>query len=419
MAVIYRSKLMIAVALLAAACTTKKTEPPQETGPSEFATSLSLSASPDVLSQDGSSTSVISVLARNANGQAMANVSLRAAISVNGTITDFGQLSAKNVATGTDGRANIVYTAPPKVDSVDRNTTVTIQVTPLSGDARGDLARSVDIRLVPPGVVGGGLTKVPDFIISPDAPAQLETVVFDASDATLDSTLVAYSWNFGDGSKATGRSTSHQFRDAGTFAVTLTVTDTGGSTGSLTKSVTVAATDDPVASFVFSPGSPGPGEEIVFNGSASTATAPRRIVSYEWQFGTDRSGTGMIVTKKYDTPGTYNVTLTVTDDAGNKGTASQAVTVGTDSPGGLAAAFTFSPTSPASGSAVSFNASTSTSADPIASYKWDFGDGTAPVTKTTATVSHTYGVAGEYTVTLTVTDSKGRKATTSQKVTVS
>ena len=36
----------------------------------------------------------------------------------------------------------------------------------------------------------------------------------------------------------------------------------------------------------------------------------------------------------------------VTDDAGNKATATQGVTVGTSSPGGLAAAFTFSPTSP-------------------------------------------------------------------------
>jgi PKD repeat protein len=414
----YRPTLIVAAALLlAAACTTKKTEPPPEAGPSELATSLSLSANPDVLSQDGTSTSVVTILARNANGQPIGNLPLRADISVNGTITDFGKLSEKNIATGGDGRASIVYTAPAQVDNVDRQVVVSIQVTPTSGDARGDRPRVVDIRLVPPGTVGGGLANVPDFSVTPEAPTQLETVVFDASDPKLDATLVSYAWTFGDGSSASGRTTSHQYRGAGTYSATLTVTDVGGNKGSRSKSVPVGASDAPNASFVFSPGSPGIGEEIVFNGSASTATPPRRIVSYEWQFGTDRSGTGMIVTKKYDTPGTYNVTLTVTDDAGNKGTATQGVTVG-DSAGGLVAAFTFSPTAPATGSVVNFNASTSTSADPIVSYKWDFGDGNKKTTSS-PTTSNKFTTAGEYTVTLTITDSKSRSAITTQKVTVS
>ena len=101
------------------------------------------------------------------------------------------------------------------------------------------------------------------------------------------------------------------YRDAGTFSVTLTVTDTGGSKGSRSKSVVVGTSGDPVAAFVFSPSDPGIGEDIVFNGSPSTAVSPRTIVSYDWQFGTGRSGSGMIVSKTYDTPGTYNVTLTV------------------------------------------------------------------------------------------------------------
>lgn len=89
-----------------------------------------------------------------------------------------------------------------------------------------------------------------------------------------------------------------------------------------------------------------------------------------------------------------------------------------------AAAFTFSPSSPLTQSAVSFDGSLSTSGtadkwtwvsgdarceetstitDPIVSYKWDFGDG---VTETdgTATTSHTYARAGQYTVGLTVTE---------------
>lgn len=406
----------LALTVALSACTTKKTEPPDLSGPSEFGTSVVLSASPDVLPQDGVSQSQIVVVARDANSQPLRNLSLRADISVGGTVTDFGTLSQKALSTGSDGRATVVYTAPAAVDNVDRQSMVTINITPLSGDARGNVARTVDIRLVPVGTVGGE-TAVPAFVVSPSTPVQLQTVTFDASDATLDATLVKYDWDFGDGSKGSGRVASHQFRDVGNYTVTLTVTDLAGRKGSRSRNVAVGSSGLPSASFVFSPASPGVGEEIAFNGAASTAVAPRTIVSYDWQFGTDRTGTGMVVLKRYDTPGTYNVTLTVTDDAGNKGTATQAVSVGTDSAGGLAAKFTFSPASPVAGAAVNFNASTSTSADPIVEYRWDFGDGATSV-KATPTVAHTFGSAGAYVVTLRIKDSEGRTSIVTQSVTV-
>jgi PKD repeat protein len=329
MASLSRFAGLVLVATAVSACTTKKVEPPAPSGPSELATSLSLSASPDTISQDGQSTSQIMVFARDANGQPIRNLALRADIMVNNVITDFGSLSIKNFATGNDGRAVTVYRAPKKVDSVDRGTRVTIAVTPLGGDARGDLARQVDIRLVPPGYVGGGLTDVPDFAISPEAPKQLETVTFDASDSNLDANLTSYEWDFGDGDSGSGRFTSHQYREAGAYSVTLTVTDLVGFSGSRSKSVLVEATELPKADFVFSPSEPSVGDEVVFNGSGSEATPPRFIVEYEWQFGTVSGGTatGMIAKKKYTTAGTYSITLTVTDDAGNKNTVSKSVEV--------------------------------------------------------------------------------------------
>jgi hypothetical protein len=83
----------------------------------------------------------------------------------------------------------------------------------------------------------------------------------------------------------------------------------------------------PVASFSYSPASPAPGDEIVFDASTSHAAPGRKLVAYFWQFGTDRTGSGMTVSKIYGTAATYYVTLVVTDDLGQKGQIVQAVTV--------------------------------------------------------------------------------------------
>jgi YVTN family beta-propeller protein len=76
----------------------------------------------------------------------------------------------------------------------------------------------------------------------------------------------------------------------------------------------------------------------------------------------------------------------------------------TSSPSGLTAASVGGPTS--------FDASASTSpSGTIASYTWNFGDGTPVVTTTSPTITHTYGAAGTYAVTLTVTNSNGTSTT--------
>jgi PKD repeat protein len=416
MASIFRFTAAAVVALSLGGCTTKKTEPPAPSGPSELGTTLAIAATPDLLPQDGTSTSQVVIRAFDANGQPVRNLSLRVEMAVGGIITDFGKLSAKDVSTGSDGRAVVVYTAPQPVDNIDRNSRVQIMVTPVNGNYNGTYARFAEIRLVPTGVVGGE-TPVPDFVISPSAPMQLQTVTFNASDAILDQTLTKYDWDFGDGGKGQGRVASHQYREINSYTVTLTVTDIAGLKGSRSKTVSVGTSGAPAASFVFSPDAPGIGESIVFNASGSTAVAPRVIVSYDWQFGTDRTGSGMVIVKNYDTAGTYIVSLTVTDDAGNTATATQSVTVGTSSPGGLTAAFTFSPTDPTPGAVVNFNAATSTSADPIVSYKWDFGDG-GTASSTQPTRSHTFTTAGTFVVTLTIQDSKGRTATKTTEVAV-
>ncbi|MFC6963054.1 PKD domain-containing protein [Halocatena marina] len=82
------------------------------------------------------------------------------------------------------------------------------------------------------------------------------------------------------------------------------------------------------------------------------------------------------------------------------------------------ASFTTSPASPAPEQQVSFDASGSSDADGLVnSYEWDFtSDGTTDTTGQTAT--HTYTTAGDYLVTLTVTDDAGATASNSATVSV-
>jgi PKD repeat protein len=68
-----------------------------------------------------------------------------------------------------------------------------------------------------------------------------------------------------------------------------------------------------------------------FNGSGST-DADGTIVSYAWTFGTDGSGSGATTSHTFSTAGTYNVTLTVTDDDGAPGSVSHGVTVSAPPP---------------------------------------------------------------------------------------
>ena len=129
------------------------------------------------------------------------------------------------------------------------------------------------------------------------------------------------------------------------------------------------------------------------------------IVSYAWQLGDGATDSRDNFSHTYGSPGTYPISLTVTDDDGATHLVNDVVTVAnpTNQP----------PTAVASVScaALTCTANGGGSTDPdgtIVGYAWNFGDGS---TGTGATAPHTYASAGTYSVTLTVTDNAGGTGT--------
>jgi len=84
------------------------------------------------------------------------------------------------------------------------------------------------------------LPPTAQFIYSPTFPYVGQAVTFDASGSSdMDGTIVSYVWDFGDGLMGTDIITTHTYESAGTFTVTLTVTDDFGDVSATQQEITV------------------------------------------------------------------------------------------------------------------------------------------------------------------------------------
>jgi len=262
------------------------------------------------------------------------------------------------------------------------------------------------------------------FYFEPSKPTETEVVTFNASTSTdIDGTITNYTWNFGDGAAGYGMIAQHAYLTNGSYWTVLIITDNDGSSANAGQNITVARYNaPPVASFIYSPSNPTTTDVVDFNASGSYDISPGSIKKYEWSWG-DGNLTQLTlprISHRFYSVGVYNVTLTVTDDAGAKsGTWLEiAVTPGVNH---APTAVIYTPTRAAeSGTALTFDGSSSFDTDgAIVNYTWDFGDGGQSFFYMASHVfTNNQPSAKDFTVTLVVKDDGGLTCSTSIIVTI-
>jgi PKD repeat protein len=167
-------------------------------------------------------------------------------------------------------------------------------------------------------VSDGNLPPIADFTYIIDG----MTVTFTDTSTDPDGIIVGLLWDFGDGTTSTEQNPVHTYAAAGTYTVTLTVTDDDGATGSISKDVTVTGPNlPPIADFTYTID----GMTVTFTDNSYDPDGV--IVSWLWDFGDGTTSTEQNPIHTYAVPGTYTVTLTVTDDDGASSSVSKIITI--------------------------------------------------------------------------------------------
>lgn len=206
---------------------------------------------------------------------------------------------------------------------------------------------------------------------------------------------VDWLWDFGDGTTSTQQNPSHTYVADGIYSVSLTVTDANGCVSFLSKPDFIRFSH-PIADFSLDKIQICPGDLISFTDLSSGDTT---LSNWLWDFGDGNGSTERNPSHLYHQSGIYSVSLTVEDVLGCTHTIVKTDTlnvlqrpdaqiVATDPQGCVP-------------HATAFVNNTVSNGAPIASYFWDFGNGT---TSTFPSPNINYFSSGVYQVQLIATD---------------
>jgi hypothetical protein len=338
--------------------------------------------------------------------------------------TSLGTIEPVEAETDAGGRVLVTFKAGPQSG--------TATITALSGGVTTGSTGAIKIAIGAAAVATLAVTANPPTI-GPGGKSTITATTNDSSGAFVAGIPVTFTSDNGslnpavattdaNGNATTVLTTSRTAKVTATSGASTTTGTT--TTPAPTATVTVTVDPAPVVSITASPSNPTAGSTTTFTISAQPGTASSAsIQNLTVSFGDGNSrnlgatqGSGIQVQHVYQNSGSYQATASATDTNGSVGTGSTVIFVG-----GATANFTSAQVGSAPTAVVTFNASSSTSSGgTITTYTWNFGDPASGGNNTGAGVvaSHTYATAGSYTVTLTITDSAGRTATTQRTITV-
>ncbi len=224
----------------------------------------------------------------------------------------------------------------------------------------------------------------------------------DLSQATGGVPIVAWNWNFGDPTSGITNTSniqnpSHSFNAEGNFNARLFITNANGCIDSITKVVTINAAPKP--KFI---------SDTACNASAThftdqSTSGSGNLVAWQWDFGEPSSGTNNTSTLQnpthtYAGPGTYNVTLTVTNSNSCQQDTAILVIVN-PKPQAM-----FSGTTACKGDSTHFTDLSIAPGSQVVNWLWKFGDG---ATDSVQNTWHTYATSGTFSVHLIITNLAG------------
>jgi PKD repeat protein len=225
-----------------------------------------------------------------------------------------------------------------------------------------------------------------------------------------DGSIVSYLWTFGDGGTSTATNPTHAYALNGNYDVTLKITDDDGDSTTEPTYANIGNAPIPPIAEANGPYEGRAPDGIAFS-SAGSNDPDGSITGYLWDFGDGGTSTVANPTHAYGEGGTYNITLTVTD---NQAMTDSDTTVCEVAPPPVPPiAIINGPYSGRATVGIQFNSSGSDDPDgALDGFLWDFGDGE---TSNESNPTHAYASEGDYNVSLTVWDNEGiesNKATT-------
>ena len=212
-------------------------------------------------------------------------------------------------------------------------------------------------------------------------------------------TISSWLWKFGDGITDNSKSTSHIYKNAGTFNVNLISTTTDGCVDTTVKNVQVYKMPD---------------TSVIINSNIQclkknlfTFSAKSGATNYSWDFGDGKTDTGKTVNHSYSSAGNYIVKLFQTSNFGCSDTVIKNIVVNPSPDATFSASDTFL--------CFKNNSFTFNCINPAITYLWNLGDGNTNINKS---VVHSYLSTGNFKVMLVVANGFGCRDTTAKNIVV-